>query len=130
MRREWKFPIVAGLGAGLVAVLAAAQTPVALSATRGGLWEIDPVGPGPRLRQCVADPLALTSLEDRGRPCSRTVVNAGPSSALVEFTCRGGAFGQSQITVLTPRSLRIDSQGIADGGPFRRVINARRMGDC
>jgi len=31
---------------------------------------------------------------------------------------------------VTPRSLRLDTQGISDGLPFHYVAQARRVGDC
>ena len=37
---------------------------------------------------------------------------------------------QSKIDVLTPRSIRIETQGIADDLPFNYVIQARRVGEC
>ena len=32
--------------------------------------------------------------------------------------------------MLTPRSLRIETQGISDSLPFNYVLQARRVGDC
>jgi hypothetical protein len=48
----------------------------------------------------------------------------------VQYTCGAAGFGRTQIDVLTPRSLRISTQGISDGLPFNYVMQARRMGDC
>jgi len=32
--------------------------------------------------------------------------------------------------LITPRSIRIETQGISDNLPFNYVIQARRVGDC
>jgi hypothetical protein len=34
------------------------------------------------------------------------------------------------VTLITPRSLRIDTQGISGGYPFHYQIHARRVGNC
>jgi len=53
-----------------------------------------------------------------------------PEGVLVHYTCARGGFGRSKIDVLTPRSIRIETQGIADDLPFNYVIQARRVGEC
>src|SRR5688500_17175821 len=95
--------------------LIAAQRPTALAQTAPGLWEIDGV-PGARApaRECVADVVALAQFEHRAKSCQRNVVSDGPSSAVITYTCPGSEFGRSKLTVLTPRSLRIETQGISD----------------
>ena len=52
------------------------------------------------------------------------------SSTAIDYSCGGAGFGHSEITVLTPRSLRIETQGISDGLPFNYVLQARRVDDC
>ena len=52
------------------------------------------------------------------------------SSATIEYHCAGADFGRSEIDVITPRSLRIETQGISDGLPFNYVLQARRVGEC
>jgi len=34
------------------------------------------------------------------------------------------------MTLITPRSLRIDTQGISDNLPFHYQLYARRVSDC
>ena len=105
-----------------------ASPPPGLAEVHGGLWEI--VGaPGGAARQCVSDVLKLAQFEHRTRNCSRTVSNK-PGSSIVTYNCGPGDFGQSQVDVLTPRSLRVRTQGIADQMPFNYVFQARRVGDC
>jgi len=117
-------------GAPLLLLLAAAQRPASLASVEGGLFEIDQVGAGPRPKICVADPLVFASYEHRGKTCTRVVISDGPGGAVIHYTCTGGGFGQSTVKALTPRSLRVDTQGIADGAPFQYVFQARRVGDC
>ncbi len=127
----WRRIALLAAGAGGVLTLAAAQTPVALRATSPGLWEITGV-PGVKapVRQCVADPAALAQFEHRGKSCSRSVITDGPSSTVIHYNCPAGEFGESRLTVITPRSLRIETQGISHNLPFNYVIQARRVGDC
>lgn len=121
--------ILAG-GAAMALALAAAQRPAALSRVDGGLWEIDRLGPGVRPRLCVADPMILATYEHRGRACTRVVISDSPGGTLIHYTCSSGGFGRSKVTVLTPRSLRIETQGISNDLPFNYVLHARRVGGC
>ena len=122
--------MICAVGAALVLALGAAGRPSSLARVEGGLWEIDRLGPGERPRICVADPMTLASYEHRGRTCTRVVISERPEGALVHYTCAGGGFGRSKIDVLTPRSIRIETQGISDDLPFNYVIQARRVGEC
>jgi hypothetical protein len=112
------------------AALAAAQ-PSALAQVSGGLWEVRgvPGASGP-LRQCVTDVLALAQFEHRGRNCTRRVTSDARSSTVIDYSCGAAGFGHSDISVITPRALRIATQGISDQLPFNYVIQAHRLGDC
>lgn len=108
-----------------------AAPPRALSQVSGGLWEI--IGaPGSKaaLRECIADVLSLAQFEHRTRSCSRDIVTDKDASTVVSYSCGGSDFGESQIDVITPRSLRISTQGISGQLPFNYVLQARRLGDC
>ena len=72
----------------------------------------------------------LAALEHRGQSCKQVVISDSPSSTVIEYTCSGGGFGRTKLTLLTPRSLRIETQGISSKYPFNYVIQARRIGDC
>ena len=111
--------------------LIAAQRPAALAPTAPGLWEIAGL-PGARApaRECVSDVVALAQFEHRAKSCTRNVVSDGPSTAVIQYTCAGSEYGRSKLTVITPRSLRIETQGISDNLPFAYVLQARRIGDC
>ena len=122
-----------GVVAGAVAVwaLAAAGQPSALAQTRGGLWEVDGApGAAKPILQCIPDTRVLAQFEHRGQACPRTVIANAGTNATIEYNCGSSGFGSSRITVLTPRSLRIETQGISKGLPFNYVIQARRVGDC
>lgn len=111
--------------------LGAAQRPAALSVTSGGMWEISgaPAAKVP-IRMCVADTAVLAQYEHRGQACTRLVISDTPTAAVIHYTCPGGGFGRSKLTLLTPRSLRIETQGISDNLPFNYVLQARRVGEC
>ena len=112
-------------------LLSAAQRPRALAQTSPGMWEVSglPNNAAP-LRQCFADTVLLARLEHRGQNCTQTVVSDTAASTVIEYKCPQGGFGQSKMTLITPRSLRIETQGISKGYPFNYVIQARRVADC
>jgi hypothetical protein len=116
---------------GAAFVLGAAQQPSVFAQAQPGLWEISGA-PGARapVRQCVADLAALARFEHRASVCTARIVADSASSAHVEYSCGGAGFGQSQVELLTPRSLRISTQGISGGLPFNYVLQARRVDDC
>ena len=115
----------------VVVTLGAAQRPAALAVTSGGLWEISGV-PGAKapVRSCVANTEVLAQYEHRGKACTRLVISDTPTAAVIHYTCPGGGFGRSKLTLVTPRSLRIETQGISDDLPFNYVLQARRVGEC
>jgi hypothetical protein len=116
------------VGAGLPA---AALVPHALAPAMGGLWEVSRSASGQNpTRICVASPDQLAQFEHRQRQCSRTVVSDSGTQALISYTCPGGGFGQSKMTLITPRSLKIETQGISDNLPFNYQLHARRVGEC
>ncbi len=129
MRRTAFLVPVAGAAA-LLALTAATQ-PAALARTDTGLWEMTGIGGNKApVRQCVARLSDLAALEHRGRACTQIRLKDTPSSVVISYTCSAGNFGRSKIDVLTPRSLRIDTQGISDSLPFAYVVQAHRVGDC
>ncbi len=58
------------------------------------------------------------------------VTSDSPSSTVVDYSCGGAGFGHTKIDLITPRSLRIETQGVSDNLPFSYVLQARRVGDC
>ena len=111
--------------------LGAAQPPSGLAQVQPGLWEISGVpGAATPVRQCVADVAVLARFEHRARACSARTLREAGNSAQIDYSCGPAGFGHSDVTLLTPRSLRIGTQGISDGLPFNYVLQARRIADC
>jgi hypothetical protein len=122
--------LVAAAGASAVALTAAAQ-PSALAQAQPGLWEISGVpGSTVPVRQCVVDVAVLARFEHRAKACSARTLRDGGNSAEIDYSCGAAGFGHSEVTLLTPRSLRIGTQGISDSLPFNYVLQAHRIADC
>ena len=109
--------------------LGGAALPRALAG--GGEWNVSTSASGEKsTRHCLTDSALLTQWEHRRAQCTRVVLTAAGERADVQYTCTGGGFGNSKVQVLTPRSVRIQTQGIANGLPFGYTIHARRLGNC
>jgi hypothetical protein len=123
--------ILAAPGLAAAVTLMAAVQPSALAGTEPGLWEISGA-PGSKtpIRQCLGDIGSLARFEHRGKACSAKVLKDSDGSVAIDYRCGGAGFGHSEIDVITPRSLRISTQGISDGLPFNYVLQARRIDDC
>jgi hypothetical protein len=120
-----------GLAGCALLLVAAAGQPRALEAAVPGVWEISGI-PGLRAdaRRCVQSAAALAVVEHRGQACASSLVSEQGTSAVIHYSCKGGGFGQSKLTLITPRSLRIETQGISRGAPFNYTVQARRSGNC
>jgi hypothetical protein len=131
MRRLSKLSIVAGAAGVMALAPGAAQRPAALSQSQSGMWELSGLpGAASPTRVCLADPVLFAQFEHRRAACTRVVLRDLPGEAEVHYTCPGGGFGRTTITVLTPRSLRVETQGISANAPFHYVLDARRTGKC
>jgi len=129
MKRPIRAMIRASGAALLLLVLTAAVRPAVFAEATGGLWEISR-SDGGRRNICVPDPVLLAQYEHLKSKCSREVIRDMKGRAEISYSCGGSAFGQSKIEQLTPRSLRIETQGISGDSPFHYVLQARRLGDC
>jgi hypothetical protein len=58
------------------------------------------------------------------------VISKTATTTVIHYTCSAGDYGHTKVTMLTPRSLRIETQGISANLPFNYKIQARRIGDC
>jgi len=94
-----------------------------------GLWEISKAG-SPAVKLCVPNLAVLAQYEHRNARCSRSIIRDDGAQATVHYSCAGGDFGQSDVTLVTPRSLTIRTQGISAGAPFKYTLIARRAGNC
>jgi hypothetical protein len=119
------------IAAGAISAAASAEPPPSLAQAQPGLWEISgaPVTGAP-VRQCVAYISALARFEHRGKKCPANVLSSTAGTTAIEYRCGSAGFGHSDIQVITPRSLRIGTQGISDGLPFNYVLQAHRVDDC
>lgn len=124
--------VVLALTAGGAALtLCAALPPSPLAQAQPGMWEISGVpGRSAPMRQCVADLTLLARFEHRARACSERVLRENGTSSEIDYSCGAAGFGHSDVSVITPRALRIATQGISDGLPFNYVLQARRIADC
>ena len=112
----------------VVLALTGASLPQAMSGA--GEWEVSKSASVRGDKVCLPDPAMLMQWEHRGERCSRTIVNSSLDRAQLSYTCTGTGFGTSRVEVLTPRSVRINTQGIARGLPFGYNLHARRVGNC
>jgi hypothetical protein len=128
------------LGAGFAALLVGGGTmaaavdtapPAALSRLETGRYELKVVGSTdtPRL-VCLTDAAMLVQLQHPGTPCSRMVVADGPDSTTINYSCVSGGHGRTVVTITTPRSFDLQTQGIWGGAPFDLDYQGRRVGAC
>lgn len=123
-----------GLAAsGVLAALltVAAIEPGGIASAWPGEWEISrsATGTNPQ-RVCLADPAFLARWEHRRSSCSVSKLTERANLETFDYHCSRGGFGRSDVTLLTPRSLRIRTQGILDGLPFDETLHARWVKRC
>jgi hypothetical protein len=129
MKRPVRAMVRVAGAAVLLLALTAAVRPALFTQTAGGLWEVSRTNGG-RRTVCIPDPVVLAQYEHLRASCARDVIRDSVSKAEIHYSCSGGAFGQSTVELITPRSLRIETQGISDNAPFHYVLQARRIGNC
>lgn len=113
------------------AIAIAAVRPGGIAAAQPGVWRVSRDASGNASEQvCLADPAFLAQWEGRASTCTRTPIVEDANQVTFDFKCGNGAFGRSKMTLLTPRSLRIETQGISGGAPFEYQLFARRTGTC
>jgi len=130
MRSGVRIGLAAVISLSAAGLLAAVQ-PRALAPAAGGSWDVSQSANGhDPTRLCVATPDVLAQFEHRNGRCTRVVIRDSGASTEIHYTCADGGFGRSVVSLVTPRSLTIDTQGISGGLPFHYKLYARRMGDC
>jgi hypothetical protein len=122
-------------GMALLAVPAAAAAPsgvAALGKLQKGRWQVRELdGAVSPANICLGDPEQLVRFAHRAGPsCELEILHNGAAAATVQYRCGARGFGYSAVRVETPRSVRIDTQGFANGGPFSYKLEARRLGAC
>src|SRR5829696_7883528 len=106
-------------GAGMAALALGAASLPPVIAESGGLWEVSHSATGAGAeKSCVPQAAVLAQWEHRRVQCTRVVISSTATDAVIHYTCPGGGFGHSQMHVVTPRTLRIQTQGISGGYPF------------
>ena len=120
-----------GIALPSAALAADAPKPSVLGQAMRGLWELSGA-PGAKapVRECVADVALLGQYEHRARTCTHSVISDTGGTAIVQYSCGAAGFGRSELHLITPRSLKVSTQGISDNLPFNYVLQARRVGDC
>jgi hypothetical protein len=73
---------------------------------------------------------AIARFEHRATNCTARTVREAGTLTEIDYSCGPAGFGHSQVNVITPRALRIATQGISDGLPFNYVLQAHRIADC
>ena len=123
---------LAGLAALAAAPALALSLPsiAALSQLERGRWVVSDSEAGERHSVCLGDPMTLVRLEHPGGVCSGELLASEASGGTIQYRCPGRGFGHTSIRVETPRLVRVDTQGLADGRPFAYRAEARRVGEC
>ena len=117
--------------AGAALALGGAKGPAALAEVKGGMWELGGLpGTSSPTRACITDIQQLTRYEHRAKSCSSKAISDNGRSTVIEYSCGGSDFGRTKIDVITPRNLKINTQGISDSLPFNYTLNAHRIGEC
>ena len=62
--------------------------------------------------------------------CAHQLVEAGPNSVTVSYSCRGAGQGLTTIRKESGRLVQIKSQGIRNNSPFSFAVEGRRSGAC
>ncbi|SCW93004.1 hypothetical protein SAMN02927924_04267 [Sphingobium faniae] len=129
----WRI-LVAGTMLAMAAgpLAASPQRLVALDTVQPGEWELRALekADGGKRRMCVRDPRQLLQTEHVRHQCRFFVVKDGPAAAAVTYDCAEAGGGRTDVRVETPRLVQIRSQGVANGAPFARALEARRVGAC
>ncbi|KQM40915.1 hypothetical protein [Sphingomonas sp. Leaf10] len=128
---RWVAAALALASGAAMAQPAAAPTLTAMRAVAPGNWSLRATGSAEAARaSCFADTSAFLRLRLRTAQCSRFVIEDSARLSTVHYTCPGIGHVRTTVHVDTPRSLRIESEGIADGMPFADAYEVRRIGNC
>ena len=131
--KRWGTLIVAGIAAAAVPAYAVATISVgALRKLESGRWQVRELDAAVApTTVCLGDPRQLVQFEHRGTArCSSQILDSSEATATVQYSCAGRGYGHSSIRVQTPRTVRIDTQGLSNGRPFAYRLEASRVGAC
>ncbi|MEO7277888.1 MAG: DUF3617 family protein [Sphingomicrobium sp.] len=123
-------PVIAA-AFGMAVLGAAAQAPSALAEVKPGMWELTGIpGSSAPQRLCIADLDRLVRFEHRSQNCTSNVISDEGRSTVIGYSCGAAGFGRTRIDVVTPRNIKVGTQGISGQLPFNYTLTARRVGDC
>ena len=113
-------------------VYAAASSGIGvLDALERGRWTVRDLDSGQsRAPVCLGNGVQFVQPEHDGPACPQEIVENGQTTATVQYSCSGRGFGHTHLRVETPRSIRIDTQGLKNGRPFSYRLEAKRVGIC
>ena len=115
----------------LAAAASAAEKSKTLSAAAPGMWELTGIQDSKTpVRECLTNLAVLGQYEHRARTCTATTQSDTGKVTVINYTCGGSDFGRTSVKFVTPRNLKVETQGISDGLPFGYTIEARRVGEC
>lgn len=127
----WRFARLTAAGALLLvgtggAVAHRQAVPSVLAKIERGQWQLtERDGSGRRV--CLSTPTGFVQLEHGTIPCQQVVEAEDARSTTIRYVCTGHGHGRTTISVETPRLVRIETQGVADGAPFQREYEARKV---
>jgi hypothetical protein len=136
MKKHFYHLVLAGmlsLGAGSAAQ-GGAQGDAAdlLQSLERGLWQLRATGSGSvaASQLCLGDPRMLVQIQHGATNCTHQLVDAGPNSVTISYSCKGAGQGLTTIRKESGRLIQIKSQGIRNSSPFSFAAEGRRSGAC
>lgn len=122
-KRAW---IVASV---LLVAAANPKDPAVLAQIEPGAWQLRELG-GTARALCLTDPSSLLQIQHGMANCQHRLIEDGPRSATVHYSCPGAGHGRTVLKVETGRSLALETQGIDHGEPFDLRYQLTRTGAC
>lgn len=120
---------LAGVMAGAAMAAGAVQI-AALGEVTPGEWQLKEIDGTETKTLCLADPSLLFQVRHVGASCKRTVIDSAAKAATVQYSCASGGSGRTTLTVRSPQSIKVETQGMSGGAPFAVDYDAKRVGDC
>lgn len=132
MRALVALAAVALFGAGPAASAGGDDSPKAIARLEPGLWELKSAEDSPAdvRRLCVSDLRMLLQPLHEAPLCRHFLADDAADHVTITYDCAARGQGHTSLRVETPRLVQIDSQGVANGAPFARRLEGRRVASC
>lgn len=117
-------------GAAAMATLAGAQSGSVVERIQPGQWQLSEAGATTGRSLCLTDPATVLQLGHGDARCTRNVIERSATALTVHYSCPGSGQGHTILTLRSPTSFRLQTQGLTGGMPFEYDYDARRTGDC